>query len=288
MQKYATMIDSLVPSAQQAKAKETAPTEQQQNQPIVRSRNGKIYKIQLNRPQKKNALTPEMYEAITIGLQEAANDPETTITVIEASGDYYCSGNDLSNFTKIKGPEDIPAMAADAKKLLLKFVGTFIDHPKILVALLNGPAVGIAVTTLGLCDLVYAVDTATLHTPFATLAQTPEGCSSYVFPRLMGNSKAMEMAVLGKVVSAEEAKQRNLVTECFPASNFKQEVSKRIQYYSELPPENLKLSKDLLRGMDRKVLHEVNKKECDLLEQRWQSQECLNAVMSFFTKKSKM
>lgn len=118
-----------------------------------------------------------------------------------------------------------------------KFIGAFIDHPKILVATLNGPAVGIAVTTLGLCDLVYAVDTATLHAPFATLAQTPEGCSSYVFPRLMGTSKAAEILVLGKVLTAGEAKERNLVTECFPASNFKQEVSKRLERYSELPPQ---------------------------------------------------
>lgn len=61
----------------------------------------------------------QMYEAIVLGLQEAANDPETTITLIEGSGDYYCSGNDLGNFMKIKSPDDIPAMAASANKLLL-------------------------------------------------------------------------------------------------------------------------------------------------------------------------
>lgn len=118
-----------------------------------------------------------------------------------------------------------------------KFVGEFIDHPKILVAALNGPAIGIAVTILGLCDLVFAVETATFQTPFTRLGITPEGCSSYVFPLLMSSSKATEILVLGKIFDAEEAKKRNLVTEIFPASKFQEEVSNRLKIFADLPPE---------------------------------------------------
>ena len=69
-----------------------------------------------------------------------------------------------------------------------KFVGSFIDFPKPLIAAINGPAVGISVTVLGLFDIVYATDRATFHTPFMELGQSPEGCSSFTFPRIMGPS----------------------------------------------------------------------------------------------------
>ncbi|KAL1236082.1 Enoyl-CoA delta isomerase [Trichinella pseudospiralis] len=99
---------------------------------------GKIFRIQFNRPEKKNALTHEMYRDIISGLK-AAEKSEAFITVLEGKGDYFCSGNDLNNF--LVKPPDTAKMAADAKLLLRDFVGTFINYPALLGAT-HGATVG--------------------------------------------------------------------------------------------------------------------------------------------------
>ena len=77
-----------------------------------------------------------------------------------------------------------------------KFVAHFIDFPKPLIAAVNGPAVGISVTVMGLFDMVYASDKATFHTPFMELGQSPEGCSSFMFPRIVGPAKVLNYILL--------------------------------------------------------------------------------------------
>jgi len=95
-------------------------------------------------------------------------------------------------------------------------VRTFIRFPKILIGCVNGPAIGIAATTLQLCDYVFAGQKASFSTPFVALGQTPEGCSSYTFPAKMGVLKANEALLMGKKFSAEEALRHNLVNDIFP------------------------------------------------------------------------
>ncbi|MED6271737.1 hypothetical protein CHARACLAT_023424 [Characodon lateralis] len=193
-----------------------------------------ITRITLNRPAKKNAITPQMYNEIIAALEQAAKD-DSKFAVFTGAGDFYCSGNDLSNFTKI--PEGgVQEMARQGAELLRKYVRAYIDFPKPLVAVVNGPAVGISVTVLGLFDLVYATERATFHTPFTQLGQSAEGCSSYTFPRIMGPTKASEMLLFNKKLTATQACELGLITEVFPDSSFQSEVWTRLKAYAQLPP----------------------------------------------------
>uniref|UniRef100_A0A3P9KLI7 Enoyl-CoA delta isomerase 2 n=1 Tax=Oryzias latipes TaxID=8090 RepID=A0A3P9KLI7_ORYLA len=245
-----------------------------------------ITTIKLNRPAKKNAITTEMYNEIIAALDQAARD-DCVITVFTGAGDFYCSGNDLTNFTKI--PEDgVEAMARSAGDLLRRYVKAYIDFPKPLVAVVNGPAVGVSVTLLGLFDLVYATERATFHTPFSQLGQSAEGCSSYTFPKMMGNAKASEMLLFNKKLTAAQACSLGLVTEVFPDSSFQSEVWSRLKAYAQLPRNSLALSKQLIRSIEKEHLYAVNDAEVERLMERWMSDECFNAIMSFFQAKAKL
>ncbi|XP_014679379.1 PREDICTED: enoyl-CoA delta isomerase 2, mitochondrial-like [Priapulus caudatus] len=254
---------------------------------LVVSNEGGVFTIRINRPDKKNALTMQTYEELIKALDQASNDKTVVLAAVTGTGDYYSSGNDLSNFANIQ-PDQIAKMADDARDILIRFVGAFIDFPKPLISLVNGPAVGVMVTTLGLYDAVYATDKATFHTPFSQLGQTPEGCSSYTFPKLMGTGKAAEMLLFNQKISAHEACQRDLVTEVFPDSSFHKEVTARLQRHAKYPVKSMVYAKKLYRDQEREILHKINAQECDRLVERWQSEDCINAIMSFFSKKSKM
>jgi len=251
---------------------------------ILVEKTGTIYKITLNRPNKKNAITPEMYHEIEVAMKESADD-NSLLTVFTGSGDFYCSGNDLSNF-KVD-PKQFKKLAADSKKILHKYIASYIDHPKPLVALVNGPAVGISVTVLGLFDLVYASDSAWFHTPFSTLGQSPEGVSSFTFPNLMGLGKATEFLLFNKKITAQEAHKLGLVTEVFPSATFAEETEKRTTELSKLPPESVIMSRKLMRQPYIEQWHKVNTAECELIEGRWQSKECLDALSKFYSRSKK-
>ncbi|XP_064640687.1 enoyl-CoA delta isomerase 2-like [Lineus longissimus] len=251
---------------------------------MIVTKDGPVMNITLNRPKKKNAINYKMYDEWSGALEEASQDESVHLVVITGAGDYFCSGNDLANFANV-GPSEIASMAQKGGEILRRFVTAFIDFPKPLVGLINGPAIGVSVTTLGLYDFIYASDKATFHTPFTVLGQSAEGCSSIVFPKIMGHLKAADMLLFNKKLTAQEALDRNLVSAVFPDAVFKEQTAEIIKQMAELPKDSFKLGKVLMRDVDRDALHKANDRECMLLVERWQSSECVEAIMKFFMNK---
>ncbi|XP_078270021.1 enoyl-CoA delta isomerase 2 [Rhinoraja longicauda] len=286
-QKYVDLIEALVsadapPQSSAATTEDGKPT----FQTLIITTDNNITTITLNRPARKNAISILMYKEIMEALEQAAKD-DSTLTVMTGSGDYYCSGNDLSNFTNI-ATENMEQLAKDSAERLKRYVSCYIDFPKPLIGVINGPAIGVAVTVLGLFDVVYATDKATFQTPFSQLGQSPEGCSSYTFPKMMGTAKANEFLLFNKTITAAQACELSLVTEVFPDATFQKDVWNKLHAYAKLPKNSLIYSKQLIRGVDKEMLHTVNAQECDRLMERWLSADCLNAIMSFFQRKSNL
>ncbi|XP_035206009.1 enoyl-CoA delta isomerase 2-like [Stegodyphus dumicola] len=243
-----------------------------------------ITEIIFDRPSKKNAITVQMYKDMISALKQASEN-KTAVTILTGRGDYFSSGNDLSNFSSVQG--DVATAAKNAAEMLKEFVAAFIDFPKILVAAVNGPAVGIPVTLLGLCDIVYASEKATFYTPFSLLGQSPEACCTYTFPKIMGYTKANEILLFNKKFTASEAKSIGLVSEVFQHEKFMDEVYKQLAFLPDASKQSMIYSKSISRGLEKDILHQVNIMECERLVERWQSPDCMEALMRFFQRKSK-
>lgn len=167
---------------------------------VLVEKSAKVLALTLNRPDKKNALTRAMYGTLAREITAADDDPEVRCILLKANGDMFTAGNDLADFAAINAPTHAPK-PEDGNP----FLPALAKAKKPIVAAVNGRAVGVGVTMLLHCDLVYLAENALLSTPFVNLALVPEAASSMLLPLRIGHARAFEMFVLGEAVSADKA-----------------------------------------------------------------------------------
>mmetsp|Transcript_18027 Transcript_18027/g.17349 ORF Transcript_18027/g.17349 Transcript_18027/m.17349 type:complete len:320 (-) Transcript_18027:613-1572(-) len=234
--------------------------------------------ITLDRPKKKNAFSKLMYKELERALRAASENEAVGIILLTGNGDYYSSGNDLSNFSEIKHPLTI---AKEARDLLHGFTDSFITCQKPIIVAVNGPAIGIAVTTLGLCDKVFSSDKASYRTPFAALGQSPEGCSTFMFPKIMGEEIARKVLGEGLVLSSEEALKCGLVHCIVPDAKIKEVVLKYCHLIASLDITDSERIKTVAKENLKEKLIEVNFNECEELQKCVVSKKCFTALIAY-------
>lgn len=207
---------------------------------ILVSRGGGIARIRLNRPERRNALTHAMYEALTAALEAADADPAVQCTLLSGAGDLFCAGNDVKEF--LSAPPDSPEAP------VFRFLQALHRHRKILVAAVNGPAVGIGTTMLLHCDLVLATERTTFLLPFVNLAIVPEAASSLLLPRLLGHRRAMEMLLLPEPIAAARAVDYGWVNRIVPADSLDGATEELLQALLAKPPQAVLAIKALLKS----------------------------------------
>jgi enoyl-CoA hydratase/carnithine racemase len=169
-------------------------------QHVLVEKSEKLLVLTLNRPDKKNALTRAMYATLAGEISNADTDPDIRCILLKANGDMFTAGNDLADFAAIGNATAAPK-PEDANPLLPALARARTP----IVAAVNGRAVGVGVTMLLHCDMVYVAHDALLTAPFVNLALVPEAASSLLMPLRIGHARAFEMFVLGEPVSAEKA-----------------------------------------------------------------------------------
>jgi len=211
---------------------------------ILTAHEGHIFTITFNRPERRNALTHEMYDAIADAMIAAERDMLVRAIVFRGSEGCFSAGNDMIDF--LERPPHLFCAPGDPPPVE-RVIQALHDSKKPLIAVVDGFAICLGTTMLFHCDLVYASDRSVFGTPFTTLSVTPECGSSYLIPRMMGYPQAAELLMLSDRVSAEDALRLGFVTRVFPTENLNAEVDKKIQRLVGLPPKAVLTAKALMR-----------------------------------------
>src|SRR5262249_44559629 len=154
---------------------------------IITERSGSILRVQLNRPEKLNALTGAMYMRLAEIFREADQDETIRVVLWSGAGNAFCAGNDVEDFLKAPEPGESPQA---------RLMDAFIRFEKPIVAAVHGAVIGGGTTMLTHCDFVYAGESAKFKLPFIDLALVPEFGSSFSIPARVGHLRAAEMFLL--------------------------------------------------------------------------------------------
>jgi len=243
---------------------------------VIASTAGRVARIELARPEKKNALTAEMYAQLTEALAAAGRDPQVRVVLLAGSRECFTAGNDVSDFLKRRPGETSPVFG-------LFQVLPALEKP--VVAAVAGPAVGIGTTLLLHCDLVYAAADARFQLPFVPLGIVPEFGSTLLLPRLSGYQRAAKLLLLGQPFGAQEAFEAGIVTEVVLKEELLEKAEAAAAMLAALPPESLKLTKRLMKQGQARELEAQIAEEGRLFVERLASPEAKEAMSAFLEKR---
>ncbi|HEY5217905.1 MAG TPA: crotonase/enoyl-CoA hydratase family protein [Pseudolabrys sp.] len=245
---------------------------------VIVSDEGPVRIVRMNRPEKKNALTMAMYDAMAAAIEGAAANSGLHCLLIAGHPSAFCAGNDIGDFLKAAGEGG--ALGAP----IMRFLYALARNELPLVAAVQGNAVGVGTTMLMHCDHVVASSAARFATPFVGLGLVPEAGSSLIAPRLMGQARAFSLLVMGRPLSADEAKQAGLVNSVVEPDAVEAEAMKAAREIAALPPQAVLASRRLLRGARDDIVTRIDE-EAELFKTRLQSAEARAAFEAFMLRK---
>jgi enoyl-CoA hydratase/carnithine racemase len=205
------------------------------------TRDGAVMSAVFARPQKKNAITGAMYDALVEAFESAERDASVGALVLSGKGGVFTAGNDIADFLAFaaRGPGDFPAW---------RFVSKLAGFEKPLIAAVDGLAIGVGTTLCFHCDLVYATPEARFQMPFVNLGLVPEAGSSLLAPERFGRAKAAEFLLLTESFVAKEALKLGLVNAIMPQRELLPHVMSKAAALAAKPRAALLATRRLLRG----------------------------------------
>jgi enoyl-CoA hydratase/carnithine racemase len=242
---------------------------------ILVSDAGAVRTVHMNRPEKKNALTFAMYDAMAAAIEEARADAKLRCLVIGGHPSGFCAGNDINDFIEM-------ARAGGLAAPVLRFLHALARCEKPMVAAVEGNAIGIGTTMLLHCDHVVASPNARLSTPFVALGLVPEAGSSLIAPRLMGHARAFALLVMGHALDATAAREAGIVNTI--ADDVDGRALAAAREIAALPAESVLTARRLMRGAPEEIVARIDA-EAEAFRVRISSPEARAAFSTFLNRR---
>ncbi len=255
---------------------------------ILIDRSGGIKTITMNTPHKRNALSAPNALRMAREIEQSAEDG-TRVIVLTGTGGAFCAGADLAGY-----PGGLPSQTASMESEFDEMItGTYHrlaravhDVPRPVVAAVDGVAAGFGCSLALTADITLASTAARFIQVFVNIALIPDGGASFVLPRLVGMRKALEMALTGDPVSADEALRLNMINGVYPSDELRQRSRDLAERLARGPVNTMGVAKQTFHEAQSLPYDDVLDMESRRQARLMTKPDFLNAVMAFLQKKT--
>ncbi len=230
-----------------------------------------ILEICINRPAKKNALSHDMYHELERLFREYGRLTSCSAIVIYGAGNSFTAGADLNDFKTKRERGDSPAV---------KFLRALCDSKAPVIAAVEGVAVGIGATLLQHCDFVYTTSGTRFRMPFVALGLGPEGASSYLLEKIVGQRKARDWLMTGRFFDGREALEAGFVTEIVNDGATLERAREVARRLGELPINSVRTTKTMLGEWYHSQTHSAFDNEVRMFAAQLASADTQNTIIS--------
>lgn len=243
-----------------------------------------VLTLTLNRPERRNALTRPLIDAVMDATIRAAHNPEVRCLVLTGAGDYFSGGGDIEAIASdFKSEASQQARAHDLRQGM-EVVRLLYELPKPTLAAINGAAAGASLAMALACDMRICVDNAKVTTAFSKIGTSGDSGMSYFLPRIVGAEKAKELMFRGDVITGKEAAAIGLVTKAVSADEFDKAVHAEAKYLAGLPTIAIGYMKQNLIASSKSSLNEILDLEADRMIRTLDTEDHKNAITAFINK----
>jgi enoyl-CoA hydratase/carnithine racemase len=238
--------------------------------------------ITMRRPEKKNTLTQEMYLAMSDAIDSAQSNPAIRCLILTGRSGVFTAGNDIGDFLHAATEEHDMARPRNA----VIFLQSLVNNRKPIVAAVDGIAIGIGATMVFHCDYVVASTTTTFSSPFIQYGLVPDGATSLLVPRMLGHQRAFSMLVMGRPMTAEDAREAGLVNMVVSPGHAVVEAKKVAREICALPADAVAISRKLLKLPAEDLVRRIGQED-HFFGERMRSPEAIAAFQNFFLRKKR-